>query len=203
VVDGINTATSKSISVEGELDSDHDGLTDAIEQKCGTSAQKADTDDDTFSDTQEIAGGFNPVGSGKMSAEQLQNCGVRSDNTNPLLPSSFTIRQRDTRRIADIRTTQNALELYFTKQSTYPPGPTYANMVTQVTGADIGINSIPNDPLTGRSYFYAPGTCTSGVCLNYVVGATLEDGTMEALKNDADGTVFGANCDDPIYCVEF
>jgi prepilin-type N-terminal cleavage/methylation domain-containing protein len=120
---------------------------------------------------------------------------------------SFRARGRDARRIADIRSIQNALELYFTKQSTYPAGPAYSNMVTQITGAAIGISNVPNDPLTGRSYVYAPGTCSAGICLNYVVGALLEDSTHEALNNDVDGTVYGVNCADTagtaVYCVEF
>jgi hypothetical protein len=203
VISGINTATSKVLSVEGEADSDKDGITDGAEQKCGTDIQKADTDGDGFSDREEIIGGYNPAGFGKLSAERLRDCGA-SPQAGALTPlSSFETRGRDARRIADLRSIQNSLELYFTKRSTYPTGPAYANMVTQITGADIGINNIPNDPLTGRSYTYAPGNCTGEVCLNYIVGASLEISDHEALNNDVDKTVFGINCADPIYCVEF
>lgn len=114
-------------------------------------------------------------------------------------------RGRDARRQSDLRGAQNALELYYSKCGHYPGGPNcqtasnedWAGMVTAVTGASIGVNRLPNDPSTGSTYYY--GTDGS----SYVVGATLEDGNNPALKDDEEGTQFGVDCADPVYCVIF
>ena len=73
----------------------------------------------------------------------------------------------------------------------------------QIIAAGIGISNIPDDPLPGRSYVYAPGNCSAGVCLNYVLGALLEDSANTALQEDADGILYRVNCTDPAYCVKF
>jgi len=46
------------------LDSDGDGLSDQEELVFGTSATSADSDNDTYSDSMEISGGYNPIGTG-------------------------------------------------------------------------------------------------------------------------------------------
>jgi hypothetical protein len=66
-------AVSKPDSpVDLNIDSDHDGLKDSDEVKYGTDPNKADTDGDGYSDGSEVTGGYNPLGSGKMTAEQLK-----------------------------------------------------------------------------------------------------------------------------------
>jgi hypothetical protein len=42
----------------------------------------------------------------------------------------------------------------------------------------------------------------SGVCSNYVLGATLENSSNAALSNDIDGTVGSVACADAVYCVQ-
>lgn len=112
---------------------------------------------------------------------------------------SFRARGRDARRIADLRETQNALELYYAKNQAYPSAASWADLATALTGAGIGVSSIANDPLAGQNYSY--GIPTGGQ--NYVLAATLEDGGNTNLSNDIDGTVYSVNCDDPVYCVQF
>ncbi len=51
--------------LEFPTDSDQDGLPDAMEEIFGTDPLKADTDDDGFSDNDEIENGYNPLGPGK------------------------------------------------------------------------------------------------------------------------------------------
>jgi hypothetical protein len=66
-------AVSKSnSSVDSNIDSDNDGLTDADEAKYGTDQKNPDTDGDGFKDGQEVKDGFNPVGAGKMTEAQLK-----------------------------------------------------------------------------------------------------------------------------------
>ena len=43
------------------LDSDHDGLSDALEISLGTNIAKIDSDGDGFTDDEEVANGFNPL----------------------------------------------------------------------------------------------------------------------------------------------
>lgn len=62
---------SSSLS-SSTVDSDKDGLDDYLEEMFGTDPDKADTDGDGFTDGQEVAQGFNPLGKGKMSAAQLK-----------------------------------------------------------------------------------------------------------------------------------
>jgi prepilin-type N-terminal cleavage/methylation domain-containing protein len=94
---------------------------------------------------------------------------------------------RDARRLSDLRETQNALELYFNKCGYYPglaePGAcgnyaavaswngTAPSLSTSLIGSTIGVNSIPNDPSSGHTYFY--GATAGGA--SYVLAAVLEN----------------------------
>jgi len=118
---------------------------------------------------------------------------------------------RDARRIADLRQVQTALELYFNKCGYYPgsqqpvspcspysPISTWQDLVFSLRGSNIGVNQVPNDPTSGRTYSY--GADVSGS--SYVLGAFLEDANSSALVDDIDGLQNGVNCDDPTYCVQ-
>lgn len=118
---------------------------------------------------------------------------------------SFRSRGRDARRIADLRETQNALELYYTKNNAYPDGTTlitWIDFVNALITAGIGVNAIPSEPLIIPEYQYESSPDNQ----NYVLGATLEDLNNPALASDVDSIVYGVNCDDvPVanYCVQF
>lgn len=109
---------------------------------------------------------------------------------------------RDARRVADLRTIQNALELYFNRCNFYPGGAScssagsssgFTGMAAALTGSSLGIASVPNDPLGGRSYAYF----LLGGGQEYVLGAVLEDASNRALQ---DG-LHGGFCQDAYYCV--
>lgn len=86
-------------------------------------------------------------------------------------------RGRDTRRIADLKQLQVALELYYSSNNAYPivTGPTGA--VPAALATDGYIPVIPVDP-GANTYYYA------GTAQYYCLGATLE--TTTALPNPAD-----------------
>lgn len=102
-----------------------------------------------------------------------------------IIASLTTARQkaRDARRIADIRTIQTALELYFDSNRTYPTA------LSSLTTSGF-IPNIPQDPLaatgcTGTtncnySYAYFPATSPT----TYHIGASLERSDNQALNND-------------------
>lgn len=88
---------------------------------------------------------------------------------------------RDTRRIADIRAIQSALELYYTKCGIYPGNDTcasvdpttWSSLSSTLTGAGIGITSVPVDPVPSRTYDYAVRTSDPSR-QSYILAANLE-----------------------------
>lgn len=57
---------------DGDQDPDFDRLTNKKEYEYGTDPKKADTDGDGFKDGEEVQGGFNPNGSGKLTDDNNQ-----------------------------------------------------------------------------------------------------------------------------------
>lgn len=69
----IATSTQLNQAVtDPNKDSDNDGLTNVDEEKYGTNPTNPDTDGDGYKDGAEVASGYNPLGSGKMTAAQLE-----------------------------------------------------------------------------------------------------------------------------------
>ncbi len=109
---------------------------------------------------------------------------------------------RDARRVSDLKQIQLALEMYYDSNSSEYPDASSSLAPTY-------ISTLPADPQTAAAYGYdnltsAAAACVvaSGVCSNYVLGATLEDATNGALSQDIDGTVGAVSCADPVYCVQ-
>lgn len=70
---GISNDNLKKIKIANEnltgRDSDNDGLSDMAEDAIGTDKNKSDSDADGYSDKNEIIGGYDPSGSGKLSLD--------------------------------------------------------------------------------------------------------------------------------------
>ncbi len=115
---------------------------------------------------------------------------------------------RDSRRAADLRQVQNALELCFSKTGSYPPSSNWAILTNNLTGGGSPastlcgtggvVRQVPATP-SGAQYEYAQ------VGTGYVLAATLEDTASTLLANDIDGTVGSIACDDASgkYCIQF
>lgn len=99
-------------------------------------------------------------------------------------------KERDGQRLTNIKELSKALELYLADFKSYPTST--ALLVPKY------IRNLPKDP-GGTDYFYQPYTvlgsvgiqaanrCSgSQVCINYQLGADLEDPSNPALKNDRD-----------------
>lgn len=99
-------------------------------------------------------------------------------------------KSRDTRRVADIKQIQLALEMEFDKATSYP-----AALSTLVT--DGFIPSVPQDPILTRvcGAAVAPNYCyaVSGTSY-YHLGANLEESTGTALQSDKDCNSTALTC---------
>jgi general secretion pathway protein G len=126
--------------------------------------------------------------------------------------SSFRVRGRDTRRVADVKEVQNGLELYYMKNGSYPTvsggdaAARWGQLRDALTGAELGINDIPQDPtFPSRSYDYG----SDGQ--HYVIAVPIEDykSNPSLLGSDIDGIQTNLNnvdcgtndADDSVYCV--
>lgn len=130
---------------------------------------------------------------------------------------------RDARRVSDLRQTQNGLELYYNRCGYYPgttvtgsgscggyaSNNTWGGMSDALTGSSLGISTVPQDPTSGHTYYYASKSDGSG----YVIAAVLEDVNNAAFSNytgpSVTGFTFGdtapsgvtLDCTAPVYCV--
>lgn len=99
---------------------------------------------------------------------------------------------RDTKRVADIKSMQTALELYYNTESQYPllaAGDDWADLQTELTNY---VTTLPVDPSndSGDAYTYASENVAVGQpSLRYVLIAELEDDNNPGLDQDTDGAV--------------
>jgi type II secretion system protein G len=109
-------------------------------------------------------------------------------------------RARDSRRASDLKQIQTALELYYNKNGEYPITARggqggemgWDALTTEITGAGIGVNKVPVDPInsTASKYQYA----SSGDGTAYVLKATLEQVNDALQKTSLRGTLYGLDC---------
>lgn len=91
---------------------------------------------------------------------------------------------RDTKRIADVKQLQNAVELYYSEFAAYPLSLAATNNTWTLFGTAIGsyITNVPIDPTNSGSSVYTYG----GIATEYFIGAKLEDEAHTALNGDDD-----------------
>jgi prepilin-type N-terminal cleavage/methylation domain-containing protein len=91
---------------------------------------------------------------------------------------------RDARRLSDLHEVQTGLELYYGKCGLYPSLSVtngacpvcgydvgYKDMSKALTDSNIGISSVPQDPVSGHTYYYG----TDQNCSKYLLMAKLEN----------------------------
>jgi len=120
--------------------------------------------------------------------------------------SSARVKSRDSRRIADLKQVQIALELYYDEMGEFPsPGAgnasnasiAFTNMAETLKSAGY-IPSIAVDPIndTNHKYLYVPLKSSSATkCKSYHMGATLESisGDASYLNSDSDAVTAGTS----------
>lgn len=98
--------------------------------------------------------------------------------------SSSRQKGRDAKRINDIRSISNALELYLVQNQSYPQGVAGGSATAALSVLVPNyISSIPKDP-SGTDYWYT-GLNGSAVCRGYHLGASMETNNS-VLSSDAD-----------------
>ena len=112
--------------------------------------------------------------------------------------NSARIKARDTRRLADVRQIALALEFCYNDINKYISTTAFPAPGQSLTcGGTNFITAMPANP-TGGAYIY--GVDNDANPQKYVLGVLLESGNS-ALLTDSDGTVFGVNCEDNVYCI--
>lgn len=95
---------------------------------------------------------------------------------------------RDTKRVADIKSLQSAVELFYSDQAAYPDPATWAAFASDtVANGGVGnyITQLPTPPSTtaGDSYYYLHNAANSAYVL---CAARIEDEGHQALDQDSD-----------------
>ncbi len=97
---------------------------------------------------------------------------------------------RDARRVSDLQEIQNGLELWYNSCGIYPgtnhctvgtAGATWTAFQGVLTGAGLGISSVPNDPSSGQNYDYGYSAGNT----SYLLEATMENGSGTVFNNYA------------------
>ena len=108
--------------------------------------------------------------------------------------TSAQAKARDTKRIADVKSMQNALEMYFNDNAAYPTSTTWATLQTilaPTTGTQY-LTSLPATPVTSTAtefYAYAVNGTTNKYCLMSILEKT--GNQMENQDIDTDNCTTG------------
>lgn len=113
--------------------------------------------------------------------------------------NSARSKARDAKRLGDVRQIALALEFCYNDTGKYLPASTFPSAGEPMACAGTTyISGMPSDP-SGGSYTY--GVDNDSNPQKYVVATKLENITHAALGTDKDGTAYGVDCEDPVYCL--
>ncbi len=115
------------------------------------------------------------------------------------------ISNRDSQRFGDILKVQGYLFDYYGYYRHFPMANNWSSLKNiLVNDKNLKISDLPRNPLYPTpegSYKYEPYIYKSSPDgQNFVIGVRFEDSTNDFLSNDADGIVYGVNCNDPMFC---
>ncbi len=117
--------------------------------------------------------------------------------------NSARTKSRDTRRLADMKQIQTALELYYsTTNNSYPPTNSWVGLRGFI--APTFMSALPNDPTNSSTYVYTyqatngaatPGACAAAPCQGYLMRAQTEVASYMPTAVAGVGTVPSSSCD--------
>lgn len=113
-----------------------------------------------------------------------------------VVASLTTVRKkaRDTKRVADIKSLQLALEMYFDANSRYPDASEWGTGGTKPMVPKY-VPAIPVDPSSSKyAYTRCNGTIGGAAVEGYHLGASLEDHANAALSGDSDSVYDATAC---------
>ncbi len=112
--------------------------------------------------------------------------------------NSARAKARDAKRLGDVRQIALALEFCYNDIGKYLPASTFPAPGTSLACAGTNyITGMPTDP-SGEGYIYAVDNDSNPQ--KYVIASVLET-LNSALNADKDGTLYGVDCEDPVYCL--
>lgn len=113
--------------------------------------------------------------------------------------NSARVKARDSKRLADTRQIALALELCYNETGSYIPPASFplAGQPLACAGNNY-ITAMPSDP---SKIDYQYGVDDDSNPQKYVLATILEDLNIPALTSDSDGTIYGIDCEDPVYCL--
>ena len=90
--------------------------------------------------------------------------------------NNFLKSSRDSKRQADLKLIQSALEDYHSDQLYYPPSITSDVPLKSADETKTYLNKVPKDPLSSAGYLYVadPSGCSESSCLRYCLYAVME-----------------------------
>lgn len=106
---------------------------------------------------------------------------------------------RDVKRVADMKSIQSAMELYYSDHAGYPSPASWADLSSDLSAYITALPTAPNHTNTTSPEAYTVGVNTAAgtdSATQYVVGATLEDGSHQALSQDDDVNYAAGGTDD-------
>lgn len=113
--------------------------------------------------------------------------------------NSSRSRARDTRRVTDLRQTQQALELFYTKTGCYPNAGSWDALETDLVSEDIGVRQIARDPGELSYEYGASGSCPQ----DYILKAELENENASIQADSIVDNIGGVGCgaNEQAFCV--
>ena len=101
-------------------------------------------------------------------------------------------RSRDAVRKADFKNLQTALRLYYNDSGSYPPLSTSIPWGAEwSTSSNVYMSKVPNDPLPGQAYTYAPDAAND----TFTLTACLENKSDAKCDKDASGNIIACSGD--------
>lgn len=106
-------------------------------------------------------------------------------------------KSRDAKRLADLKTLQNGVEIYFRENSVYPITTAATNQTWVNFGATIQqfVSNMPIDPMNDDASGYVYSYASNDAGTEYILSAKLENTDHDALAGDDDVLYDSANAD--------